>query len=476
LRRPVVFDISTLARTPGPASGIVRVMRELARWAHANRPDTTFVMFDTQTGAFRAVQPQYFHEILEGRAVIDLSQQSARNGEGERFIDRLSPPLRRGALWLRNPRRRLLMALERMRLAHPERAPWIERMQAALLQPRHRAELFDAGGRRIALLPYDLAVGPVVSLDSQLVLCAGSDWSPAPIALVGRRKQEAELRFAFICYDMIPLLHPEFFGERNAGNFRTMFHSAIPLADLVLVTARKIAEDFESYCVGHGLPVPRLRSFHLGSDLPPRRTADAPLPQGLSPGSYALFVSTLEPRKGHALLFSVWKRLLAQGIPQAAGFKLVFVGRRGWLVDDLMAEIEAHPSYGDSLLMLSGIDDDQLATLYRHAAFGLFPSLYEGYGLPVVEAFQYGKAMLASTGGALPEVVDGLSPCLDPLDEDAWFETMRLWITDPAIRAPYEAAIRERFSHPTWPDAAKAFFTILDGQASEPAPMRERLG
>ena len=155
-------------------------------------------------------------------------------------------------------------------------------------------------------------------------------------------------------------------------------------------------------------------------------------------------------------------------MPQAASFKLALVGRRGWLVDDLMAEIESHPSYGSSLLVLSGITDRGLAALYRNAAFGLYPSLYEGYGLPVVELFGYGKALLASPGGALKEVVGEFSPCLDPRDEDAWFEALRQWIRDPAAREPYETAIRERFSQPSWGEAAEGFFRILADELGLP--------
>jgi hypothetical protein len=58
-------------------------------------------------------------------------------------------------------------------------------------------------------------------------------------------------------------------------------------------------------------------------------------------------------------------------------------------------------------------------------------------------------------------VVGEFSPCLDPRDEDAWFETLRNWIGNPGARQPFESAIRERFSHPTWAQAAEAFFGIL---------------
>ena len=171
-----------------------------------------------------------------------------------------------------------------------------------------------------------------------------------------------------------------------------------------------------------------------------------------------MFVSTIEPRKGHRLLYTVWRRLVAEGVPQAFGFKLVFVGRLGWLVDDLLAEIRNDAEVAKHLVMIHGVDDGLLTALYQAAAFCVYPSVYEGYGLPIIEAFSFGKAALVSTGGALPEVVQGLSPCLDSADEQAWYETMKKWIESPQCRAPYEQEIRTRLRHPTWSEAAAIFF------------------
>jgi glycosyltransferase involved in cell wall biosynthesis len=111
---------------------------------------------------------------------------------------------------------------------------------------------------------------------------------------------------------------------------------------------------------------------------------------------------------------------------------------------------------------LAGVSDAVLDLLYRHAAFCLYPSLYEGYGLPVVEAFARGKAVIASNAGALPEMVQDFSPCLDPRDEDAWRETLKTWVGDPTARAPFEKAIRERFRHPSWEEAAAGVFSAVD--------------
>ena len=167
----------------------------------------------------------------------------------------------------------------------------------------------------------------------------------------------------------------------------------------------------------------------------------------------------------------VWDRLLASGVPQRHRFKLVLVGRRGWRVDALMDRIERHPSSSDSLLHLPRWTNSDLAALYAAAAFGVFPSHYEGFGLPIVEFFAHGKAVIASSAGALPEAVAGLSPCIDPGDVEAWHATIGEWIENPAARQACEAKIRSSFAWPDWNAAAAKMFATAASGEPKPAPL-----
>jgi glycosyltransferase involved in cell wall biosynthesis len=192
-----------------------------------------------------------------------------------------------------------------------------------------------------------------------------------------------------------------------------------------------------------------------------RPAQDACVPEGLERDRFVLFVSTIEPRKGHGMLIKVWHRLLAAGIPQRYRFKIVFVGRVGWMVDDILREIDDMRGSTGTLVHLTDVADSVLAGMYQACAFCVYPSRYEGFGLPIVEAFSYGKAVIASTGGTVPETVSGLSPCLDPADDDAWYREIERWIEEPAARAPYEARIRDSFKHPDWEHAAAQFFDAV---------------
>src|SRR5258706_14048868 len=115
-------------------------------------------------------------------------------------------------------------------------------------------------------------------------------------------------------------------------------------------------------------------------------------------------VSTIEPHNGLLLIYDAWVTHRESGIAQRARFKLVFAGRKGWMVDDLMRDLHRDPRIAGTLHVLPDADDATVSALYRDAAFGLYPSCYEGYGLPLVEQFRHGKAVLSWTGGAVPGV------------------------------------------------------------------------
>ncbi|MBN9008917.1 MAG: glycosyltransferase, partial [Rhizobiales bacterium] len=148
-----------------------------------------------------------------------------------------------------------------------------------------------------------------------------------------------------------------------------------------------------------------------------------------------------------------WERLNREGLPEKAGVKLVFVGRHGWDVDPVLKGI----AEARNLIHLADADDSLLSLLYEKAAFCVYPSLYEGYGLPIVEAFRHGRAVIASDRGSIPEVMADLGPCLDPGDEDAWAAALRDWIIHPAAIAEREAAIRAGFRPVTWDEAAARY-------------------
>jgi glycosyltransferase involved in cell wall biosynthesis len=462
----LIFDLTTAALWSGPPVGIVRVEGEFGRWALAHLHDIVPAFFDPQMGCFRRLSPATAEGLIAQDAVLDTLSFVSPARRGKRKSDRIPAAIQPLAVWVLQFRRSLLQVLERIRLgtANARVASFTDTAQRAIMNEKYRAIMLKGDGSRRAYLSIGKVLGPPLAFTARdTLVCAGAGWAHNDIAAIVELKRAIGFRFVMLCFDIIPLMFPHYYKPADVQAHRDYCHRAFPAADLVIFNSRTIEADVRAYCRGAGLALGATAVCPLGADIG-MPAAIKPAPAGLEQGRYALLVSTIEPRKGHRLIYEAWVKLLEGGIPQRARFKLVFAGRKGWMVDDLMHDLRCDPRIAGTVEIFTDADDAIIATLYRDAAFCLYPSRYEGYGLPVVEAFRHGKAVLASTGGAVPEVVDGFSPCLDPTDVDAWRRMLATWIADPASRAVYEMRIRTAFRHPHWDESAAAFFRLVRGE------------
>jgi len=448
----LVFDMSNLARWLGRPSGIVRREQALVRYALAQRPDIRFCVLDESQHAFRTVRPEWVEPLSRGTMALEFDSAAYRRK-------------RKG--WRRTfPSRYLLLhALERRRLASGSRTQ--RRILAALQRLLYwrrglPARFKDRDGTPHRALAADLVLAGPEPLSAHDTILSVGNYSAGDCTIIAELKRRHGFRYVSMCHDLIALQFPQFFTSGVAGAFRRHWTTILPLAERILVNARVVEADIRAFCLTLGREpgeiVPRdIVIVRPGCDLSGIEPA-AGLPAGLAKGRFALFVGTIEPRKGHRMILDVWCRLLEQGVPQRHGFKLVLAGQWGWKIDDLRRRLATPGTFAGSVLHLAEADDALLAALYRDCAFCLLPSLQEGFGMPVIEAFAQGKAIIASNAGALPEVVDGLSPCLDPADEAAWLAMLARWIEDEKARAPWEDAIRRSFTPVSWDQAAAENF------------------
>jgi glycosyltransferase involved in cell wall biosynthesis len=457
-----MFDLTTTSMWVGAPAGIVRAETEFARWGLRRDRDVRFMFFDPESRRFRHLERAIAERLISSNAFVDVLPVADPRRSRKRKTDRIPGAIKPLAMWLLQSRRMTLRALERLRLTTRSAAiaSLANFIQCAIITEKYRSMIGPDGNRRDCFPP-DMALGPPVEFQANdTIVCAGAGWAHHDVNCVADIGKSSGCRLVLLWYDIIPLLSPAYFKAVDVERYRAYFDAVVPFADLVVCISHTTEKDVRDYCAEKGLKLGATTVCTLGADGSAACPA-AKLPGGLVPGHYALLVGTIEPRKGHRLVHKVWKELLGSGIPQQAGFKLVCVGREGWMSDDLMPDLRLTAEQG-SLLLLHDVDDADLAALYANAAFCLLPSSYEGLGLPAIEAFFHGKAILASSGGALPEVVRDFSPCLDPTDVDAWRATLERWIVDPAVRLPYEARIRAAFRHPGWAESAAMFFSVVD--------------
>jgi glycosyltransferase involved in cell wall biosynthesis len=427
-----------------------------------NVADAAYVFFDPDRKSYRNLNQKYARLLLSGGASIDTMGLSDPSGSHVHSIDRLPLRSRFVLLWLLRFPHMMLRSLERVRLhSGGLLASVIDWLQCKVMSAKQRQARIDSSGYRRPYLPIDMACGDDFEfLDGDVLFAGGAGWLHGNIQCVRTLRARASICFVLFCHDIIPLLFPQFYKEHDVEGFRRYFEVAAEVSDLIIFSTQTGSQHARDYCEERKLQIGATAVGSLGADALQKFTRRGELPIGLVPGKFVLYVSTIEPRKGHALLYNVWLNLLKEGIPQAFGYKLVFVGRVGWNMSKFFDQLRTASEGSETLELLTDVDDAALAALYEGAAFCVYPSVYEGYGLPVVEAFSYGRALVCSNGGALAEVAGPFALCLDPGDEEAWFRVLRNWITDPQQYRAYELAVKDHFSHPTWAEASQRIYLL----------------
>jgi glycosyltransferase involved in cell wall biosynthesis len=162
-------------------------------------------------------------------------------------------------------------------------------------------------------------------------------------------------------------------------------------------------------------------------------------------GPYFLYVGTLEPRKNLVRALRGFARV-ASSLPE---HRFVIVGQRGWKYDDVLKEASSDALRG-RVDLLGYVAEADLPALYSHATAFVYPSLYEGFGLPVVEAMACGTPVLTSRSSSLTEIAEGSALLADPLDEAALAEGLVALATDEALRADLRARGLEKAASFTW--------------------------
>ena len=253
-------------------------------------------------------------------------------------------------------------------------------------------------------------------------------------------------------HDLAFLLHPETHTPASRAYYAATGESA-RRAERVIAVSQRTASDAVRLL---GLDPARVRVVHEAAApvFGPRRPEELrPLAERFHldlDRPYILFVGTLEPRKNVPLLLEAFALLRKHVDAQ-----LLLVGARGWL-DEPIFQAHARSGVGDAARFLGTLGEADLAVLYSHAGVFVLPSVYEGFGLPVLEAMACGAPVVCSNAGPLPEVAGDAAVLLPPEDPALWATAIHEVLIDPARAANLRQRGFARAREFSWARAAHA--------------------
>lgn len=258
---------------------------------------------------------------------------------------------------------------------------------------------------------------PILFQEGDILLIPGAFWI-YPIEHIKELKQRTNIGIFGIMYDLVPLVVPQFTAKVTIDGFGKRFEGALEVFDGWFAISKNTKKDMleEARKKNITLEESSIVVIKLGGDaVYPGNEAAKPISSGLRPDEFSLFVSTIEARKNQFLVYQAVKRLQEKSTKH---LPVVLVGKRGWLSNDFIYILQNDTSLEGKIIWLEKIDDRGLRWLYRNCAFTIYPSFYEGWGLPVAESLAYGKPCIAANTASIPEIAGDLIEYFSPHSAD----------------------------------------------------------
>jgi glycosyltransferase involved in cell wall biosynthesis len=260
-------------------------------------------------------------------------------------------------------------------------------------------------------------------------------------------------------HDLSFLHFPEAFVPSLRRYLERVVPRSVARADRVLADSASTRRDLIAH---FGVPAQEVQVLYCGVDprfhpqVQPGERERLQARYGFDDRPYVLSVGTLQPRKNYVRLMRAFVRLVP-------GTQLLIAGGPGWLYEDILDEAA---TAADCVRVLGFVDDADLPALYRNAALFALPSLYEGFGLPVLEAMACGTPAVCSDVSSLPEVAGDAAQLVDPLDVDGIAGTMERVLADDGLRREMIAKGRLQAARFTWDQAARQLIEIFSALES----------
>ncbi len=281
------------------------------------------------------------------------------------------------------------------------------------------------------------------------------------------------LRLSLILHDLIPIKFPFWFNEGYAPVFRDNLAHLLRASSHVIAVSNNTKRDTELYALEEGLFITPVSVIREGDN---NLFCDASKPneaeeldaaaETILAHPFVLSVGAIHTRKNHRLLHEVWVKLaerLGEKCP-----KLVIVGGIAWNGRDVARALREDRRISRFVHILDDVSDNLLKQLYNSCLLTVYPSLYEGWGLPVAESLVEGRSALLPASSSVPEIAPDCTDLLDPVATSAWVDRIQMYATSRSARAQREAEIRSRYTPYRWSQTADALIEALEKDEAKP--------
>jgi glycosyltransferase involved in cell wall biosynthesis len=305
---------------------------------------------------------------------------------------------------------------------------------------------YDLRGRIVANVSRKLATVfyvPLALLQDCDVFFGANFFLPRALSAVARRR-------VITIHDLTYRRFPELLHEDTLANLKREMLREISRADAVICVSESTRQDVLG---DYPVQPSRVVTIHSGIGVPPAKSVSLPA----TPGHYLLFVSTIEPRKNLDVLLEAFELLRNQ---HRYDGDLVIVGKVGWKAEGVITKLKTSP-WRTAIRHLDYLDRDQLTAMYRGADVFVLPSLYEGFGFPILEAMAAGVPVIAARSSSLPEIGGDAAIYFNPGNASELATAISLVLTDRAVSQALIDKGRRRSAEFRWDKTAEKTLEIF---------------
>jgi glycosyltransferase involved in cell wall biosynthesis len=423
------YDVSGIFNWTGNFTGVQRVVYNLGKELHTTDADTGFFIY--RHGTFHEVDFNELEERLKANVVV--SGQSMERSR--RSLGSLQHHMMVG----------LKKAVRSTPLEAPARAAYIK------LRKSYRSLRGTSQQVRPILSPF--AKGDVV-------VVVDGNWQFGGYAhALKKARTHTDIKLVHFVHDLTAVRNPALVNPGAEEIIGGYFKEIFPFTDILIAVSESTRHDIEWFAKRWNLPQPRTDVIISGDDNISRASARAAKkPKAAISKPFILAVGTIEIRKNYMALYYAYKLAQERDIKLP---HLVIAGRKGWMAEEAYTLLTEDVETRAKITVLIGPSDRELAWLYNNCRFTVFPSFYEGWGLPVAESLAHGKACISSNTSSMPEVGKDLAVYISPHNPQELVNSIIQLDSDSSQLKKTEAKIKKSYQIRTWEQACTDFLAIL---------------